>query len=106
MSEKDIDKVWAEREKVIRESILKAMDRGFLKLHDPEDAEEMDYIDKVLNKDTPKEPRETLDGKWYCPNSKCNHYIHLFYDLVLYRNCPWCGQKLDWSKENEKRRVI
>lgn len=87
-----------------RERILSIMDDGYLDLHDPIDAEEMDYLKEVLNKDTPKEPKETFGGKWYCPNDKCNHYIHLRTDIVFFRYCPWCGQKLDWSKEQEKMR--
>ena len=55
-----------------------------------------------LEKREPKEVKEAPDGKMFCPNVKCNRYIHKYADLVLYRYCPWCGQALDWTKEKEK----
>lgn len=75
------------------------------------DAEEIAFdfnraID-ALKKQIPKKP--TYDGygympdgtflwdKWLCPNCKSS------YDVVYddYNYCPVCGQRIDWSEENE-----
>ena len=91
-------------ERESRDRILSIMGDGYLDLHDTEDAEEMDYLKEVLNKDSPKEPKKTFNGHWYCPNDKCNQYVHLSTDIVFFRYCSWCGQRLDWTEEQERMR--
>ena len=48
---------------------------------------------ELVERDTPKKPYEK--GYYYCPNCD-NHYLHRY---VSY--CDSCGQRLDWSRDDE-----
>lgn len=69
---------------------------------------EVDLLQKLVNKETPvKLPREA-DGYWdgelvydtaICPNCENEFDIECEEE---YRYCPYCGQKLDWSVDEDE----
>ena len=52
--------------------------------------EKINILQELVDKETPKKPL----GLSICPNCQNRLYIDQKY-------CDKCGQKLDWSKENE-----
>lgn len=68
--------------------------------------EEIEIATKALEKQIPKKPNYEGDGyyngqpvydTWICPC--CEEMYEVDYDEYDY--CPNCGQKIDWSDENE-----
>lgn len=41
-----------------------------------------------------------------CPNETCRKDLEVFTDSGYYKlpRCPYCGQRLDWSEDNEKHK--
>lgn len=60
---------------------------------------------KVINKKFLDTHRKVIMGS--CPNPECEgKNLDQDYHLWEYMNyCPVCGQKLDWSDNNEKENV-
>ena len=68
------------------------------------DMDDVDTLQELVEKATPKKPIITIDeygtrlGK--CPNSNCNHE-YLGEGIYEFKHCEECGQALDWSEEDE-----
>ena len=69
--------------------------------------EKVDILQKLVNKETPIKPKKieefiTFNGIPYkiakCPNCKGNNKVR---EYVSGNRCYTCGQKLDWSDEDE-----
>lgn len=67
---------------------------------------DVDKVAELLEKQIPKKPNYEGDGyyngqpvydTWICPC--CEEMYEVDYDEYDY--CPNCGQKIDWSDENE-----
>lgn len=41
----------------------------------------------------PMQPEMDIDGSTTIPCGYCGEELRVIYDY-----CPWCGQKIDWSK--------
>lgn len=67
--------------------------RGLYRLVEKEKAQSVDYSTIQRNFQGEKEYLEP-----HCPG--CNH---LFWSNEMYGYCPKCGQKLDWSGEDDTR---
>lgn len=65
------------------------------------DGEAMRIAIECIKKQVPKEPKKKiLEVGWtfhICPTCKC-----VYGEGNLSRYCGYCGQKIDWSKENER----
>lgn len=62
------------------------------------DEEDIRLLQELVDKETTKKFKKIMDYSVACPN--CGHHL----DKLYGRNedyCSRCGQKLDWSKENE-----
>ena len=58
-----------------------------------------DTLQELVDKETPKKIVQKQVKHWidyHCPS--CNHKLRRD---TQYKYCPHCGQKLDWSEENE-----
>lgn len=58
----------------------------------------------MLNKQIPVRPIEFFTGNEYeCKCPKCGGLLDTPNDVVVecIQYCGWCGQKLDWSEEDE-----
>ncbi len=60
-----------------------------------------EFVVSALEKQIPKKPRADDDGWLCCPT--CNETFPMFDSLHKRLNCcGCCGQRLDWSKANNK----
>lgn len=55
-----------------------------------------EILQELVDKETPMKVTNIHVDEWYCPN--CFQEIGT---SSHYKRCPECGQKLDWSNENE-----
>lgn len=60
--------------------------------------ESFDTLQELVDKETPKKFKKILDTSVVCPN--CGHHLDKLYGRN-YDYCPRCGQKLDWSNNDE-----
>lgn len=65
----------------------------------PEAVKDIDTLDEVIEIVEMREPLKPLqpemdiDGSTTIPCGYCGEELR-----VMYNYCPWCGQKIDWSK--------
>ena len=60
-------------------------------------------LGELEDRDEAKEPKK-VDGHTFCPNCKTEEITGWdFYDEapILFNFCPYCGQSLDWSEEEQ-----
>lgn len=81
--------------------------RGELIRNDSKVEPYLNILQELVDKETPKKPNKlkefiTFDGIVYkiakCPNCKGNNKVR---EYVSGNRCYTCGQKLDWSDNNE-----
>ena len=60
----------------------------------------LEEVEEAVGKQTAEKPRKVLgihgNVEYECGNCGESEFIN-----ELFNYCPWCGQKLDWSEENE-----
>lgn len=58
---------------------------------------------ELVEKATPKKPIEkpSFASGYKCPNCESNIVLHGSHEICPTPCCSWCGQALDWSKEDE-----
>ena len=61
-------------------------------------------LQELVDKETPMKPyKDDLSYSGYrCSNCHSNIYELRSHNVVNTPYCIWCGQKLDWSDENDK----
>lgn len=72
------------------------------KLQEYEKLGTLEEVREAVEKQIPKKPKTKIlcrDIKWWCPNCGENHV--LMYAKKGFKYCHNCGQKLDWSEEDE-----
>lgn len=55
----------------------------------------LNLLSELVDKETTKQPYKQFGNTGFCP--KCHSLVHSFYDY-----CCCCGQRLEWSEEDEK----
>lgn len=68
----------------------------------PEAVKDIDTLDEIIEiieivemrePLKPLQPEMDIDGSTIIPCGYCGEELR-----VMYNYCPWCGQKIDWSK--------
>lgn len=65
----------------------------------PEAVKDIDVLDEIIEIVEMREPLKPMqaemdiDGSTTIPCGYCGEELR-----VMYNYCPWCGQKIDWSK--------
>lgn len=69
------------------------------------DAESIKCLQELVDKETPAKPyKDDLSYSGYkCPNCDSNIFQLRSHNIVKTPYCIWCGQKLDWSEENDRQ---
>lgn len=60
--------------------------------------EKLDLLQDVVNKETPMKTNWAEQGRRRC--SRCDQLWHMSAYRFFY--CPRCGQKIDWSDQDER----
>lgn len=61
-----------------------------------------DLIQELIDKETPMKPiKETNNEDYFINCPKCGDLVYVDdWNAYLHR-CEWCGQKIDWSEDEE-----
>ena len=64
--------------------------------------ENFEILYELVEKATPKKPIEypSFASGYKCPNCESNIVLHGSHEICPTPCCSWCGQALDWSKED------
>lgn len=77
--------------------IIKNIEMSIALLY-PINTEEMEFLNMALEKQVPRKPFYECDNEFNC--IACGVTTE-DYDVTTIKFCPECGQKLDWSDDNE-----
>lgn len=63
-------------------------------------ANALDLAIEALQKTVPMKPKK-FESVPHARCPKCNNAIKIFFDAHEYHYCLYCGQRIDWSDEND-----
>ena len=87
------------------EKLKQIVDSNYMPVYKNEIDKHIKALEELVEKETPKKPYLLNYGgykieNWKCPN--CNSIVSLRKRELNFPNrCKYCGQKLDWSEEDE-----